>query len=99
MKWSNRKILRIACLTLLLAGGIALCVVRWQAWFGNPPEPALTGGTIAYQFRTFADSATYAQRPQTPHYQILLLGDVHNSLTRADYQKIAHEAGDLAAYA
>ena len=99
MKWSNRKILRFACLTLLLAGGIALCVVRWQAWFGNPPEPALTGDTIAYQFRTFADSATYAQRPQTPHYQILLLGDVHNSLTRADYQKIAHEAGDLAAYA
>src|SRR5574344_727048 len=76
MKWSNRKILRFACLTLLLAGGIALCVVRWQAWFGNPPAPALTGDTIAYQFRTFADSATYAQRPQTPYYQIRLLGDV-----------------------
>lgn len=99
MKWSNRKILRIACLTLLLVGGIALCAVRWQAWFGNPPEPALTADTIAYRFRTFADSATYAQRPQTPHYQILLLGDVHNSLTCADYQKIADEAGELAAYA
>mgnify|MGYP003549241581 CR=1 FL=1 len=95
----RRKILRIACLTLLLVGGIALCAVRWQAWFGNPPEPALTGDTIAYRFRTFADSATYAQRPQTPDYQILILGDVHNSLTRADYQKIADEAGNLAAYA
>lgn len=99
MKWPNRKILRIACLALLLAGGIALCVVRWQAWFGNPPEPALTADTISYRFRTFADSATYAQRPQSPDYQILILGDVHNSLTRADYQKIADEAGNLAAYA
>ena len=54
----RRKILRIVCLTLLLVGGAALCVIRWQAWFGNPPEPALTGDTIGYRFRTFADSAT-----------------------------------------
>ena len=99
MNRNRRKILRIVCLTLLLVGGVALCVIRWQAWFGNPAEPAFTGDTIAYRFRTFADSAIYARRPQTPQYQILLLGDVHNSLTHADYQKIADETGDLVAYA
>lgn len=26
-------------LVLLLAGGVALCVVRWDAWFTNPAEP------------------------------------------------------------
>lgn len=36
----KKHIIRIIVVLLLLSGGIALCVARWDAWFTNPAEPA-----------------------------------------------------------
>ena len=35
----KKRIAWIVFLLLILAGGIALCVIRWDAWFVNPAEP------------------------------------------------------------
>lgn len=80
---------------LLLTGGIVTCAVRWQVWFGNPPEPAIEGDTIRYRFRTYATEPVAADSLT----RILLLGDVHNGLTHSDYLRMADEAGALTAYA
>ena len=37
----------------LLAGGATVCAIRWEAWFGNPPEPEYNEPIIAHQFITF----------------------------------------------
>ena len=95
-------------LLVLLAGGGVLCAVRWQAWFGNPPEPQWTTDTLDCRFRTFAaDSLPCFEKTgngwqdlQSPDtLQILLLGDVHNSLSRADYDTLAARNPHLDCYA
>jgi predicted phosphodiesterase len=80
-------------ITLLIAGGAVLCVVRWQAWFGMPQEPVWTGQRIAYTFPLFEQDTT----PQS--LDILVLGDVHNRLTRADYDTLAARVPDIDAVA
>ena len=35
----KKRIAWIVLLLLILAGGIVLCVFRWDAWFANPAEP------------------------------------------------------------
>ena len=45
-----RKWIRVILITLLLAGGATVCVIRWQAWFGMPDEPVWTGDTLDYVF-------------------------------------------------
>ena len=34
----RRKIIYMVLAVVLLAGGATVCIIRWQAWFGNPPE-------------------------------------------------------------
>ena len=86
-----RKWFKIVFWTLLLAGGVVLCAVRWQAWFGMPPEPKWTGDTLHYTM----------PRPLTPNplttnpLTILILGDIHNHLTRADYDTLAARVPDV----
>ncbi len=64
----------------LLAGGATTCAIRWEAWFGNPPEPEWTEPIITHQFKTFNnDSVLRASQRDTLSF--LLLGDIHNSLT------------------
>ena len=64
----------------LLAGGVTTCAIRWEAWFGNPPEPEWTEPIITHQFKTFNnDSVLRALQRDTLSF--LLLGDIHNSLT------------------
>lgn len=98
----------IVLILILLVGGVVVCTVRWQAWFGNPPEPQWEGDTIAYRFHTFADDSVpgFVYRdsawqdlhsPDT--LQILLLGDVHNSMTTAEWDTLAARYPDLDCYA
>ena len=74
-----RKWISIIVISLLLAGGAVLCIVRWQAWFGMPAEPQWTGDTLSYTFPLADDSCS----------TILVLGDIHNRLKRADYDTLA----------
>ncbi|MBQ3998144.1 MAG: metallophosphoesterase [Paludibacteraceae bacterium] len=70
-------------ITLLVAGAAALCIVRWQAWFGMPDEPEWKGAQRTYTFPFFTQDTT----PES--LDILVLGDIHNRLTRADYDTLA----------
>ena len=60
-------------------GGAILCAIRWRAWFVTPAEPLWTGDTIEYTFTPRTDSVE----------TLLVLGDIHNRLTRADYDTLA----------
>lgn len=104
----RRRWILISLFLLLLIGGGALCAIRWQAWFGNPAEPQWTADTLDYHFYTFAadslpgfvqtkDGWQDTQSPDT--LRILLLGDVHNSLLRADYDTLAARNPHLDCYA
>ena len=93
-----RRWVKIVIPSVLLAVGVVICVVRWQAWFGMPNEPEWTGDTLVYTFPTFgADSLNgFVRTPQgwqdtlTPaSLDIIVLGDVHNRLQRADYDSLA----------
>ena len=75
-----RKWIKYSILILLLASGVVLCAVRWQAWFGMPSEPKWTGDTIQYSFPSPACDSDLT---------ILVLGDIHTRLTRADYDTLA----------
>lgn len=74
---------KVILISLLLAGGAFLCIVRWQAWFGMPAEPRWTSDTLCYVFPPFVNDTTPERQ------DILVLGDVHNRLTRADYDTLA----------
>lgn len=83
----------IVFLTLLLAGGAVVCALRWQAWFGMPDEPQWTGLKQDYTFPIF-------ERDTTPEETtILVLGDVHNRLTQADYDTLAARVPEAEALA
>ena len=93
-----RKWIYIILATLLLAAGTILCVFRWQAWFGMPDEPVWTGDTLTRSFPTFADDSIpgFVLTPRgwkdtiSPDtLQILVLGDIHNRLTQADYDSLS----------
>jgi len=70
-------------LSLVLAGVATLCIVRWHAWFDMPAEPEWTGPTRDYVFPMYECDNTPQQ------FDILVLGDIHNNLTRADYSLLA----------
>lgn len=78
-----RKRLKIILPVLLLAGGAVLCAIRWQVWFGMPAEPQWNGETTDYSFPAFEQDTT----PQS--LDVLVLGDIHSKLTRADYDTLA----------
>lgn len=82
-----RRWLKITIPAILLAGGAVICAIRWQAWFGMPAEPQWNGDTINYVFPS----------PSSIHHSpftLLVLGDVHNRLTRADYDTLAARVPD-----
>lgn len=94
---------------VLLIAAATLCIVRWKIWFGNPPEPAWQNDTITYQFHSFADNSVpgFVLTPQgwqdtlrnPEKLQLLVLGDVHNSLSRADYDTLCKRLPDIDGYA
>lgn len=78
-----RKWVKIIAPIVLLAGGAIICAIRWQAWFGTPVEPKWHGEDCDYTFPAFEQDTT----PQS--LDILVLGDIHSKLTRADYDTLA----------
>lgn len=78
-----KKWIWIIVTILLLAGGATVCAIRWQAWFGMPAEPQWNGETLDYTFPAFEQDAT----PES--LDILVLGDIHSRLTRAEYDTLA----------
>ena len=78
----------------LLAGGATVCAIRWQAWFGNPPEPKYNEPIIAHQFTTMDnDSVLHALQCDTLSF--LLLGDIHNSLTNTEMSLLSERHPDI----
>ena len=93
-----RKWIKILIWTLLLTAVVVVCIVRWQAWFGMPDEPVWTGEQSAYRFPTFGRDSVPGFLPTEIGWQdsvsprsldILLLGDIHSRLQRADYDSLA----------
>ncbi len=89
----------IIIVIIILTGGIVLCAIRWNAWFGNPPEPLWTGDIIDYDFHTFGDDSVpgfdytgleWADKKQPDTLEMLVFGDVHNYLRRAQWQTVAN---------
>ena len=78
----------------LLAGGATVCAIRWQAWFGNPPEPKYNEPIIAHQFMTF-DNDSVSDALQRDTLSFLLLGDIHNSLTNTDMSLLSERHPDI----
>lgn len=78
----------------ILAGGATTCAIRWEAWFGNPPEPEWIEPIITHQFKTFNnDSVLRASQRDTLSF--LLLGDIHNSLTNSDMSLLSERHPDI----
>lgn len=93
-----RKWVKITLWTLLPLAAVIVCAVRWQAWFGMPAEPQWTGDTLSGRFITFVDDTVPGfirtpegwqdtRRPKT--LDMILLGDIHSGLKRADYDSLA----------
>ncbi len=78
-----RRWVKIILPIVLLAGGAILCIARWQAWFGMPAEPQWRGESVDFVFPSFSQDST----PES--LDILVLGDIHNRLTSADYDTLA----------
>lgn len=78
----------------LLAGGATVCAIRWQAWFGNPPEPEYNEPIIAHQFVTF-DNDSVSDALQRDTLSFLLLGDIHNSLTNTEISLLSERHPDI----
>ena len=78
----------------ILAGGATVSAIRWEAWFGNPPEPEWTGEKITHQFITMNnDSVLRALQRDTLSF--LLLGDIHNSLTNDQMAALSQRHTDI----
>lgn len=95
-------------ITVLLAAGATICVLRWKAWFSNPPEPLWIDEEVEYHFSTFAeDSLSGFVNVGTTRYdinnpdqlEILLLGDIHNQIGHDTYQALGERYPQLDAYA
>ena len=78
----------------ILAGGATTCAIRWEAWFGNPPEPEYNEPIIAHQFITF-DNDSVSNALQRDTLSFLLLGDIHNSLTNNDMSLLSERHPDI----
>ena len=82
----------------LLAGGATVCAIRWEAWFGNPPEPEWTGEKITHQFITM-NNESVLRALQRDTLSFLLLGDIHNSLTNDQLAALSQRHSDIQFYA
>ena len=78
----------------LLAGGATVCAIRWEAWFGNPPEPEWTGEKITHQFMTMNNDSVL-RTLQRDTLSFLLLGDIHNSLMNDQMDALSQRHSDI----
>ena len=93
-----KRWVKILIPSLLLTVGVVICALRWQAWFGMPAEPQWTGETIDYVFPTFAQDTVpgfvysedgWLDTVSPLSLDLILLGDIHNRLSREDYDSLA----------
>lgn len=85
----------IILLTLVLLAAGAVCAFRWKAWFGMPAEPTLEDDIVTYDFTPL--STAWIDRADT--MSMLVLGDVHNDLTAAQYRHLYEANRGIVAYA
>lgn len=97
----------ISILTVLTGVGI-LCFIRWNAWFGNPPEPAWEKDTVSYHFYTFAQDTVpgfveyndcWYDTVSPDILRFIVLGDVHNSIIRSEWDSLYLRHPDIDFYA
>ena len=93
-----RRWIKITIPSVVLAAGVVLCAVRWQAWFGMPAEPVWTGNTIVYDLLTFARDTVPGFTPGGQGWQdelrpeqldIIVFGDIHTNMECKDYDLVA----------
>lgn len=93
---------------MLLAGGAFLCSIRWQAWFGMPPEPEYYGDTLSHTFQTFVgdtvpgfyyDGLYWQDQTNPDTFSILLLGDIHSQMDSAQYSRLTVRHPEVDVYA
>ena len=89
-----KRIIGWIIILCILAGGATTCAIRWEAWFGNPPEPEYNEPIIAHQFITF-DNNSVSNALQRDTLSFLLLGDIHNSLTNSDMSLLSERHPDI----
>ena len=89
-----KRIIGWIIILCILAGGATTCAIRWEAWFGNPPEPEYNEPIIAHQFITF-DNDSVSNALQRDTLSFILLGDIHNSLTNTDMSHISERHSDI----
>ena len=78
----------------LLAGGATTCAIRWEAWFGNSPEPEWTGEKITHQFMTMNNDSVL-RTLQRDTLSFVLLGDIHNSLMNDQMDALSQRHSDI----
>lgn len=89
-----RRWIIVIILSCLLAVGTIICVIRWEAWFSNPPEPEWVGEIINHEFLTFANDSI-SKSLQKDTLDFLILGDIHNSLTNEEMLLLSNRHRDI----
>ena len=99
----------IIIVLLLLSGAATLCVLRWNAWFMNPPEPPVDEkDTITFHFHTFGQDSVPGFEWQQDCWietdandtalRFMVLGDVHNALSNDEWAMLGQRHPDLDFY-
>lgn len=103
-----RRTIGILLTTIILATGVTICALRWNAWFGMPAEPEYKGDKLDFHFTTFASSEVpgfnynngiWQDTVESDTLNILILGDIHNNLTQSDWRNILSSHPEIEAYA
>ena len=106
-----KKGISIIVTILVLVGIAILFAVRWNAWFAMPAEPQWNGEIIDYHFYCFGEDfvpgfvktnvkVPYWQDTLIPDtLQIILFGDIHNSLTHEQLDAISLRHPNVDCYA
>lgn len=104
----KKKSIRIIVLAVVLTGCGIYCSIRWRAWFANPPEPRWDGDTLNYRFYCFGEDSVPGFRSCSNGWQdvnmpeqldILLLGDVHNSISNEQWRMLTYRHPYVDCYA
>ena len=102
----RKKITSSILLLLLLAAGVIVCVLRWNAWFGNLPEEAYEVPSMPHNFMlTYGDRAdsrlTLSWRADTilrPSFAILTKDNTGFDTISAKGEMVSSRAGKAAYY-
>ena len=73
---TRKKKITLGCIGLLLAGLGLLTYIRWEVWFGNPPEAPYTAPPVPSRvLLTFGNDLT--RLPATLNYEVAYLNGVY----------------------